>query len=1075
MAQLIHFVTPPRNPVRFIPAWVALALLCTGLAGGTNALGRHVGDAPGKITPAEVRADRTISGRVTDEKNEALPGVSIVLKGTSRGTVSDANGNYRFDVPETGATLVFSFVGYVAQEVAIGGRTSVSVTLLADDKVLNEVVVVGYGTVRKSDLTGSVASVKADLLQERPASSLNQGLAGRLAGVQVNNNSGRPGGRTTVRIRGFSSINSSNNPLYVVDGVILPQGNQNQFSNAIDYINPNDIVSVEVLKDASSTAIYGARGANGVILVTTKKGKAGDGQVSYNVDFSVPTIGPNRPEFLNAAEFKAVEELSWRNAQKYDPVGWAGGRFTALNPALKRIDPRLFDAQGNSLYDENRLNDVTQSKLSQNHQLGFSGGNDRTQYSLSLGYRDDQGLIKTSYLKRYSARFTLDDQVKKWMKIGGTLSYNNQTENIVDQNDQVARRIVEDFPFMPVRYADGTYANNRQYPLAEGTENALHQLEGRKYILDTQTLTGSAFATITLGKGLEFKTIAGANIQTQANNQSTVRTIAIAQQGTASSNNRRETFWSFENFLTYNKRLNNVHNINALLGLSWQDTRIFSAGASIQGFPTDYFGFNNLGAGSLLPGVGSGANRTSFNSYFGRVNYDYNSKYYVTFTARADGSSKFGENNKFALFPSAALAWRASEEAFLKNSSVISNLKVRSSFGVTGNSEIPAYSSLGLLSSNYGAIINEGRVGGTGINRLENPDLRWEKTAQTDFGVELGLFKGRVSIEADLYYRKTTDMLLDAPVPRTSGYGTIRKNVGSMENKGLEFSINTVNIDRGGVNWTSSFNISMNRNKVLSLATPSDIFGVGGPNFINQTSVIRVGEAVGSFWGLTRLGVWGTAEADEAAKFRSYRNGLTILPGDLKYLDRNGDYAITDADRSIIGNGSARAFGGFSNTVRYKGFDLTAELQYSYGNDLLDLTLHSSEDRQTLANSYRTVLNAWTPTNQNTMIAEIRDTRAGYVTNVDSKWVKDASFLRGRNLLLGYAFPTAVTQRLRMSRLRVYTSVQNFFLVTGKDIIGDPEVTPTNQGDGSSVFSQGINWHAYPKPTTYLVGLQIVL
>jgi len=1019
--------------------------------------------------------DRRITGLVKDEANTGLPGVSVVLKGTTQGTTTDANGQYTIAVPGGSPTLVFSYVGYLPQEVNVGNQSSVNVSLATDNKNLNEVVVIGYGTARKSDLTGSVSSIKADVLQERPASSLNQGLAGRMAGVQVNNNSGRPGGRTTVRIRGFSSINSSNNPLYVVDGVILPQGNQNQFSNAIDYINPNDIVSVEVLKDASSTAIYGARGANGVILVTTKKGKAGEGQVSYNVDFSVPTIGPNRPEMLNAAEFKAVEELSWRNAQKYDPEGWAAGRFTALNPALKRVDPRLFDAQGNSLYDTDRLKDITRSTLSQNHQLGFSGGSDRTQYSLSLGYRDDQGLIKESYLKRYSARFTIDDQVKKWMKIGGTLSYNNQTENIVDQNDQVARRMVEDFPFMPTRYPDGTYANNRQYPLAEGTENALHQLEGRKYILDTQTLTGSVFATITLTKDLEFKTIAGGNIQTQANNQSTVRTIAIQQQGAASSSNRRETFWSLENFLTYNKRFKDIHSINALLGISWQATNVFSAGGSIQGFPTDYFGFNNLGAGSLLPTVASGANRTAFNSYFGRVNYSLMDKYLITLTARADGSSKFGENNKFALFPSAALAWRASEEPFLKNSEVVSNLKIRTSFGVTGNSEIPAYSAIGLLSSNYGAIYGDTRVGGTGINRLENPDLRWEKTTQADFGVELGLFKGRVSIEADLYYRKTTDMLLDAPVPRTSGYATIRKNVGSMQNKGLEFAINTVNIDRNGLNWTSSFNISMNRNKVLSLATPSDIFGVGGPNFINQTSVIRVGEPVGSFWGLTRLGVWGTAEADEAARFRSYRNGLTILPGDLKYLDRNGDYAITDADRSIIGNGSPLALGGFSNTVRYRGFDLTVELQYSYGNDLLDLTLHSSEDRQALANSYKTVLNAWTPTNQNTMIAEIRDTRAGYVTNVDSKWVKDASFLRGRNLLFGYTFPSAVTQRLRMSRLRAYTSVQNFFLVTGKEIIGDPEVTPTNQADGSSVFSQGINWHAYPKPTTYLVGLQVTL
>jgi hypothetical protein len=335
--------------------------------------------------------------------------------------------------------------------------------------------------------------------------------------------------------------------------------------------------------------------------------------------------------------------------------------------------------------------------------------------------------------------------------------------------------------------------------------------------------------------------------------------------------------------------------------------------------------------------------------------------------------------------------------------------------------------------------------------------------------------KGRINIEADYYYRRTTDMLLDAPVPRTSGYATIRRNVGSMQNKGFELGINTVNIDAGGFQWNTTFNISFNRNKVLSLATPSDIFNVGGPNFTNPTNVIRIGEPVGAFWGLTRVGVWSEAEREEAAKFTSYRNGLTMLPGDLKYLDVNGDKAITDADRSIIGNGSPKSWGAFTNTFRYKSFDLTFETQFSYGNKVMMMNLHPSEDRQALANSYTSVLNAWTPTNQGSQIAEIRDTRAGYVTNVDSHWIKDGSFLRGKNLLLGYTFPTNVTSKLKLSRLRAYATVQNFFLLVHDPIIGDPEVTPTNQGDGNSAFSQGMMWHNYPKPTTYMFGLQISL
>jgi len=1021
----------------------------------------------------------TITGRVTDEKGEPLVGVNILLKETNRGTSTNVDGKFSIAVVSSKSQLSFSSVGYDPKTITVGNQTNLDVVLTGNAQNLSEVVVIGYGTQRKSDLTGSVSSVKTEQLMERPASSLNQALAGRMAGVQVNNNSGRPGGRTTVRVRGFSSINASNNPLYVVDGVMLPQGTLNQFTNAIDYINPNDIVSVEVLKDASSTAIYGARGANGVILITTKKGKSGEGTVTYNSDFSVNVTGPNKPEVLNAKQYMAVEDLAWKNMEKYDPNGWKAGKWAQYDPKLRRaayskLFPGVFDSNLNPLYDTDWFKEATQNKLSQNHQLGFSGGNNRTQYSFSIGYRDDQGLVKTTYSTRYSSRFTIDDQIKPWLKVGGTLAYNNQSERLSDVNDAVSRQIVEDFPWLPVRYADGTFANNRDFPFAEGTFSSVHRLMGRKWILNTQTTTGSLYSNITFMKGLEMKTIFGANVFTQENNVSQTRTLAIANQGEASASNNKETFWSFENYLTYTKDFKDVHSLTALLGISWQQTNSFGISANVRGFATDYFGFNNLGAAATLGGIGSSAGSFAFNSYFGRVNYGFKNKYLATLTARADGSSRFGENNKFALFPSGALAWRVSEEDFLKGNATISNLKLRTSYGITGNSEIPSYSSLSLLSSNYATIINDARVSGTGISRLANPDLRWEKTAQTDFGVELGLWNGRLTLEADYYYRLTTDMLLDAPVPTTSGYATIRRNVGSMENKGLEFAINSVNVSSAkGFQWNTNFNISFNRNKVLSLATPSDIFNVGGPNFTNPTNIIRIGEPVGSFWGLTRLGVWSEAEREQAAKFTSYRNGLTMLPGDLKYKDFNGDNAITDADRRIIGNGSPDFWGTLANTFRYNNWDLTVELAYSYGNDVMLMNLHPSEDRQALANSYSSVLNAWTPTNQNTMIAEIRDTRAGYVTNVDTWWIKDGSFLRGRNALLGYTFPSAVTNKLKLSRLRVYATAQNFFLLVKDKIIGDPETTPLNQGGGNSAFSQGMIWHNYPKPTIYMMGLQL--
>jgi TonB-linked SusC/RagA family outer membrane protein len=1032
------------------------------------------------VAALPVMADRDVTGTVTDENGDKLPGVNVLVKGTQRGTLSSNDGTYIISVPDN-ATLVFSFVGFVSQEVSVGNRTNLDVVLVSDNKALEELVVIGYGTARKSDLTGSVGSVKEDQLRERPAPSLNQSLQGKISGVQVNVNSGRPGGRSNVRIRGFSSINSSNNPLYVVDGVMLPQGNQNQASQAIDYINPNDIVSVEVLKDASSTAIYGARGANGVILVTTKKGKAGEGTVTYGVDLSVPTAGPKRPKVLNAQEYLDVEDLAYANIQKYDPIGWAEGKWPHLNPQTRRAallaaHPDVFTVRPDGSYapnyDTDWFREATQNRVSQNHQLGFSGGNTKTTYSLSLNYRDDQGLLKTSFLKRYATRLTIDDQVKKWLRIGGTLSYNNQAENLVDVSDAVPRQMVEDFPFLPVKWPDGTYANNRDYPQAEGTMSSVHRLMGRKYHQNTQTTLGSLYANISLAPGLVFRSVLGINVMQQEINQSETRTLRISEQGTASKDARKEVFWSLENYLTYDKVVNEIHAFNAMAGISWQETKFASTGASIRNFATDYFSYNNLGAGSTQPGVGSSASRFAFNSYFGRLNYTLNNKYLFTFTGRADGSSKFGENHKFAFFPSAAAAWKLSDEDFLSSNTVISNLKLRTSFGMTGNSEIPAYSSLSLLSSTYATLFGDTRVVGTGINRLANPNLKWEKTAQTDVGLEFSLLKGRIAFEADYYYRKTTDMLLDAPVPRSSGYAVIRKNIGSMQNKGVELAINTVNIERSNFTWNTNFNISFNRNKILSLATPADIFGVGGPGITNETGIIRVGQPAGAFWGLTRLGTWSESEKEEAAAFRSYRGNLTMLPGDIKYLDVNGDKAITDADRMIIGNGSPKGWGTLANTVRVGNFDLTLDLQFSYGNDVMDMNLHASEDRVSIANSYTSVLDAWTPSNPNTPIAEIRETRAGYVTNVDTRWVFDGSFLRGRNLLLGYNVPSDFVNRIKLSSARLYLSAQNFFLLTPYPF-GDPEMTPMRGGDGNNVFSQGMMWHGYPKPTTYMAGLQI--
>ncbi|MBS1564552.1 MAG: TonB-dependent receptor [Bacteroidetes bacterium] len=1021
---------------------------------------------------------RIITGRVTGKDGAPLAHASVTIKGTQTGTVTDEDGRFSLSVTGNSTVLVISSVGLESQEIKTGSNSQISIVLEPGrNRDLGEVVVVGYGTQKKSDLTGAVGVVRGAALQERAAAvSINEALAGRIPGVQVNTNSGRPGGQTNVRIRGFSSINSTNNPLYVLDGVVLPVGTQTQNSNAVDFINFNDVASIEVLKDASATAIYGARGANGVILLTTKHGVPGPGRVNYDVNVSQVEIGPHRVKMLNAQEYVKVQDLAYDNIKVYDPVGWAAGAYNSTPvPKNARIAlPQFFDSNGNPLYNTDWLKESVQHKPSQNHQLSFTGGSENNTYGIFLGYQDNEGLLLNSYMKRYSGRFNFESKMQPWLRVGGHLGYYNQEENIVDQGTgglNSVRMITEAFPFLPVKLADGTWGDNKLIPWAEGGSNPVHILTDRKLIVNTQTTIGDVYSNINLAKGLEMRTVFGTSIVTRGINQYAARRlygISDGQSGVASVSNGRETYWSLENYLTYNRTFAKNHSFTGLLGMSWQETNIFNINAGTENFSTDFFQYNNIGAGSSNPSYGSSRSRFAFNSYFGRVNYGYKGKYLLTLTGRVDGSSKFGENTKYAFFPSAGLAWRVSDEDFLKDNEVISHLKLRTSYGLTGNSEIPAYTALPALGTST-AIIGGSRVTGIGISRLANPDLKWEKTAQYDGGLEIGLLRNRILVEADVYYRKTTDMLLDAPVPGSSGYATIRKNIGSMENKGLELGLNTVNITNADFTWTTSFNISFNRNKVLSLATPDDIFGVGNPNFTNQTGIIRVGQPVGSFWGLVRLGTWGTKDAAEAARFVSYRGGKPILPGDIRYLDVNGDTAITDKDRMIIGNGNPKAWGSFSNNFKYKRFELILDIQFSTGNDVLNMTHHSGEDRQVQANSFASVLNAWTPSNQNTPIAAIRDQAAGYVTNVDTHWLEDGSFIRGRNASLAYTFAPSMIQRMHLNKLRVYVSVQNFFLST-KFTGNDPEVTTYG-----NAFAQGQTFFDYPKPTTYTVGLNVGL
>jgi TonB-linked SusC/RagA family outer membrane protein len=1005
---------------------------------------------------------RRITGVVYDAAGEPVIGANVLEKGTTNGVVTDLDGRFALDVKSSGSVLTVSFIGYVSQDITVGTQTSVTVTLKEDTQALDEVVVVGYGTMRKSDLTGSTASVKSDVLSQRTVTSFNQALSGKVSGVSISTNSGRPGGRATVRIRGSSSISVTNEPLYVVDGVILNVSTLTNGTSPIDYLNPNDIKSVEVLKDASATAIYGARGANGVIMITTRKGDGVNGTyVQYDTDFGVGVL-PRRLYVLNAEEYLRLEDLAYVNAQKYDPSGFAAGSYQ--DPKLKRTNPKLFDSNGRPLYDTDWQDEAIRDAFSQTHQITLSSTKGKDSYGLSVGYRDDKGLIVNSQLKRYSGRFFIDSEVSKWLTVGGSLNYNyqeeRQTDAMGDGGITVGRQIVEELPIIPVKYPDGTWAGNNDYPGMEGGNNPVHVATDRVLGLQTQSMIGNVYANVTFMKGLELRSVIGSNIINQKSDYYGGRKLIwiSSPNGSASVTNNRNNSWQFENYLTYNKTIADIHRLTAMAGVSWQHVDNTRSVASGRGFSDDFFQFNNLGVATTQT-ASSTVNAYGLNSYFSRINYNLKDRYLFTFTARLDGSSKFGSANRYAFFPSGGFAWRMSEEPFMESATVVSNLKPRVSYGITGNSETGPYASQGGL-GNYTTIFGGAQASGIGVSTLANPELKWEKTSQINGGIDIGLFDNRLNIEADVYYKKTTDMLLGAPVPASSGYTSITKNIGSMENKGFEISLNTVNILTNDFSWETTFNISFNKNEVLQLNDGNDdIFP--GPDILSASNnIIRVGEPVGSFYGYKRLGTWSTSEESEAARYGK-------RPGDLKLWDKNDDGQINDADRLIIGKGIPDGYGIFQNKFTYRNFDLIFELQYMFGNDILDISKHSAEDRTGIANSYRTVLNAWTPDNQNTMIAEIRPTGAGYTTNIDSHFVEDGSFLRGRNLLLGYTFPRRLTQQMHLRSLRVYGSVQNLFVLTGYDGY-DPEVS-----DATQSFSQGITVFGYPKPRTFTVGLNV--
>jgi TonB-linked SusC/RagA family outer membrane protein len=928
---------------------------------------------------------------------------------------------------------------------------------------LSEVVVIGYGTQKKSDLTGAITQIGGNDLRKLPNSNIEQSMAGKIPGVAVTLTSGEPGSKPKVRIRGTTSLTGANNPLYVIDGVLMPSSNLPAGTSPMTFLDPGEIASVQVLKDASATAIYGSRGANGVIIITTKQGNSGGkGVATYNVFVSMGIL-PRELSTLNSEQFLEVEDIAFQNAQKYDPVGWANGKYT--DPKLKRTDPRLFDANGKPLYNTDWQKEATQRAITQDHHLSFSHGDFDNNYRIDLGYHNEDGLLRNSWLKRYTGRITVNSKLNNWLSVGGFLNYNLEDQKR-NNGPWVGRQLYESIPISPVKFPDGEWAGNEFYQGMEGGPNLIRVLEEVDNRYRTNTMLSNVFANIKIINGLEFRTQFSSVVINQENNLYQGRNISFLskdQGGIATISNFSNTSWIFENQLTYAKTFNGKHEISALGAASWELNNQFSSRMRNMGYTSDYFKYNNIGTGSNVQPPSSARTADALNSFFGRINYTFNNKYLATITARADGSSKFGINNRYAFFPSGALGWKISEENFMKNISAISNFKLRASYGVTGNSEIGPYQAIGGL-GNYIYSFGGQLVNGIGIGALANPNLRWEKNNQYNIGIDLGLFHERVQLTLDYYDRKSENSLLSAPVPSSSGYSSVAQNIGSIRNRGFELGLNSINIENANFRWNTVFNITFNQNRVLRLSE-------GRSSIITQPTIIQEGSAINSYFGFIRLGTWGKDEAVEAAKYGK-------RPGDLKYKDINNDGQINQNDRVILGNGLPDAYGALINVISYKNFSLTLDLEYQWGNDIFFATV-TEEDRVGIANSLTTVLDGWTETNQNTPLQQIRPMAAGYSTafpDADSRGVNDGSFIRGRNLQVAYNFPTSKIKNWHLTNLTIYASTQNFFLIE-KPLLKKIIYDPTSMSDviSNDVFQEGVTQYngQYPKPTVFTLGLNV--
>lgn len=984
-----------------------------------------------------VSETKKISGIVKDERGEPVIGANVVVKGTTNGTVTDMDGKYTLEVP-AGGVLQISYIGYNTQEVKVGSVNVVNISLREDSEALDEVVVIGYGTVKKSDLTGAVGSVQMKDVSQVGITSADRALQGQIAGVQVNARTGQPGEAMMIRVRGSNSLAGGNEPLYVIDGMPVEKMNSD--------INPEDILSMEVLKDASSTAIYGSRGANGVVMITTKRGNTGATTIDYNGYVGVSMLR-KKLDLLGKDDYIAmVNEVSQND-----------GKGIAITPD-----------EAASLANNDWQDLVYQTALTHSHQVSVSGGTEQTKVYSSLNYMNQEGIIKGSNYNRFALRINGDQKLSKKLSLSASIAYSYGTQNTANSNADGGGAIAYTAMVMPpiqeVKDADGKYTNFTGTPWGGTNPVGMSELYKRE-IVNSRLLANMAL-TYNIIDGLTFRVNAGAEVNSEGIDRYIPIGLSAGGKLDGDASKEKANYYTIinENILTYDKKFNKNHALNLMGGITFQTYQYDKLTGSGTGFLRDVYETNNLGVASTPGTPSSGFKDYRMVSFLGRANYNLMEKYLLTVTARYDGSSKFSKNHKFAFFPSAALAWRVSEEEFMKEIDWLSNLKLRGSIGQTGNQSIDPYQTFAQLGTSA-PIFGNGKDIGFNLSSMANDNLKWETTTQTDIGVDFGFFSNRLNIGFDYYWKQTRDLLYKATLPPSSGYSSMLRNLGRIDNKGFEISINTINM-KGKVNWTTNLNITSNKSIVKDLGT--DVYGnkimridapIGGGNWFP----LFVGKAPFQLYGYEIEGIYQT---DEEARL----NGeATKKAGDYRYKDTDGKAGITTGDKTIIANTQPKFTFGLTNTINWNNFEFSFLMIGSIGGDIVNEFNKSITNIGGTWNIRKDVWeNHWTPEHPNAKYARASASTKDYLAFGDpnSIWVENGSYLRFKDIKLAYTLPTQWFSGTHKPNISLYVSGQNLITITSYSHY-DPE---------ASWMSSAVNgWDrgVYPSSKSFTLGLQV--